>query len=142
MTAALQIRVYDKQIMVFSEELEGPVELGRQSESREGLYTKKLDAGRWRVVIASFDEDAVSRRHALLELLSEGKIRLTNTSSMIPLRLPTGGELAPKMSAEVPIPTILTIGRKTIRVQASDLEELALQGLAEATIAPGQQFGG
>jgi len=59
MTAALQIRVYDKQVLVFSDEFEGPVELGRQSESREGLYTKKLDSGRWRVVIASFDEDAV-----------------------------------------------------------------------------------
>ena len=39
MTAALQVSVYDKHVLVFSEEFDGPVELGRQSEDREGLYS-------------------------------------------------------------------------------------------------------
>src|SRR3954468_24543706 len=101
MADALHVSVYDKKVLVFSEELEGSVELGRQSDTREELYSRKFDAGRWRVAIAGAEENAVSRRHAVLELLSEGKIRLTNASTVIPLRLPGGVELGPKMSSEV-----------------------------------------
>jgi adenylate cyclase len=137
MTPALQVRVYDKQLLVFSEEFDGPVELGRQSESREGLYSTRYESGRWRVVIAASDEDAVSRRHALLEPIGPQCFRLTNASTMIPLRLQGGIELAPKASSEVALPALLAIGRRTIRVQAADSGGLSLQGLAEATIAPG-----
>ena len=51
---------------------------------------------------------------------------------MIPLRLPGGGELPPKMASEVAIPTLLTIGRKTIRLQAAEQINQQLQ-----TAAPG-----
>jgi len=138
MAAALHVSVYDKNLLVYTDEFDGPVELGRQSDGREGLFTKRLEAGRWRVVIASFDEESVSRRHTLLEPLASGKIRLNNTSAIIPLRLVPGGELAPKTSSEVALPVLLTIGRRTVRVQAAETEDLKIQGLAEATIAPGQ----
>ncbi|MBV8270462.1 MAG: adenylate/guanylate cyclase domain-containing protein [Planctomycetaceae bacterium] len=137
MTAPLQIRVYENHELIFSDEFEGIVELGRQNETREALFSKRFDAGRWRLVIANLDEDMVSRRHALLEPISESKIKLTNTSAVIPLRY-QGGELRPRSSGEVSIPTVLTIGRKMVRVQGTDDADLPVQGLAEATLAPGR----
>jgi adenylate cyclase len=137
MAASLQVQVYDKQRLVFSDEFDGPVELGRQSESREGLYAKSFDGGQWRVVIARADEDSVSRRHALLEPLTERKIRLTNRSTVVPLRLPDGTALAPQTTSELVLPAQVTIGRKTIRLQPAETEDLGMSGLAEATIAPG-----
>ena len=137
MTAPLQIRVYEGLKLIFSDDFEGIVELGRQNESREALFSKRFDSGKWRLVIANLDEDRVSRRHALLEPLSEHKVKLTNTSAVIPLRY-QGGELPPRSSGEVTIPTVLTIGRKTVRVQECDDEDLPVQGLAEATLAPGR----
>ncbi len=138
MSTPLQIKIYDKSQLVLSEEFDGKVELGRQSEVRENLYSKRNEGDRWRLVIAALDEDAVSRKHALLEPLDGKSIRLTNTSSVIPLRVPGMDDIPPKGTRELSIPTMLAIGRKTIRVQAAETEDLALQGLEEATVAPGR----
>jgi adenylate cyclase len=138
MATALELLVYDKKVLVYTDEFDGPVELGRQSGSREGLYTKTFKAGQWRVVIASYDEESVSRRHALLEPLPGGRLRLSNTSAMIPIRLVAGGEMAPNTSSEMALPVLLAIGRRTVCVQISDQADPALQTLAQATMAPGR----
>ena len=138
MIGPLSIQVYDGNKLAFSEELDGPVELGRQSDRREGVYSRRPEAGRWRVVIAGVEEDAVSRKHALLEPLANGRLRLTNASSIIPLCLPDGRALEPGLSGEVALPIILAIGRKTVRVESVDLEETGLLGLPQATMAPGR----
>src|SRR4051812_42464413 len=103
MAESWKIRVYDQQQLVFSGEVAGKFELGRQGDSGERLYSKTyLDReGRWRLVVASRDEDSVSRRHALMEPAGAGLARLTNLSAKVAIRLPDGTDLAPKASCEL-----------------------------------------
>src|SRR5207245_11389068 len=119
MSGALQIRVVDHQQIVYSQEFAGPVELGRQIDAQEAMYsTRQVDigywrgvitplpedqkqaaeehfrkAGLWRAVIAQLNEDTVSRHHALLEPLSSGLVKLSNVSSKVPIRLADGQDL-------------------------------------------------
>jgi len=52
MVDSWQIRVYDQQQLVYSGEVSGKVELGRQGDSGERLYSKKYleREGRWRLL--------------------------------------------------------------------------------------------
>jgi adenylate cyclase len=137
MTIPLQIKVYDRQQVVYSGEFNGRIELGRQCEGEDVGRPKRQDNGTWRVVIARFDENTVSRMHALVEPLAENKIKLTNLSAKLPIRLPVGTELGPKAWCEVTIPAILTLGQKTVRVQGPEPDDLMLQSLSEVTRPPG-----
>jgi len=139
MVGLLHIRVYDGKDLAFSGELDGPVELGRQCDRKEGVYSSRPEGGRWRVVIAGLDEDAVSRKHTLLVPVSDGRVRLTNTSSIIPLALPCGRELEPGQSGEVDLPIVLAIGRRTVRVEGVGPAGTGLLALSEATVVPGRQ---
>jgi adenylate cyclase len=138
MTSPWQLRVYDSHQLVFSVNLQGAAELGRQSEGEERPFFQKQQADHRRVVIARLDEDTVSRRHARVEPLSREKVRLTNLSAKLAIRLPDGNELAPASSCELAIPASLTLGKKVVRIQPP--EESApsnLQSLAEVTVPPG-----
>ena len=114
-----QIWVYERQQLVYSGDFDGPVELGRQGESTEAVFSRKFDAenDRWRLIIAGRDEDSVSRKHALLERLDGGRARLTNLSAKVPIRLADGGDVRPGTACELPLPALLLVGRKTVRVQ-------------------------
>ena len=138
MTAPFTIRIFDRDALALTDEFDCAVELGRQSEGREAVYSKRRETNRWRVVIAGLEEQAVSRRHALLEPLPGHRVRVSNTSSLIPLFLASGTELGPNTSIELPYPAVLTIGRKTVRVEEVEEDSDHVQGLAEATIAPGR----
>ena len=118
--APILVRIFDRDTLAYSEEFDGPVELGRQTDLKEGVYTRRLESGRWRVIIAGLEEHAVSRRHAILEPLPGGMLRLTNMSGLIPLGLPDGSEVRPNSSVEVPFPVTLGIGKKTVRLEAGD----------------------
>jgi len=142
MNGLLKIKVFHQQQVVYEGEFAGPVELGRQSEGEDVGRPRRLNSGEWRVVIARFDENTVSRKHALIEPINATKIRLTNLSNKLPIRLPIGTELLPSASSEVMIPAILTLGAKTVRVQECDDEpEIGgLQSLSEVTRPPGRPF--
>jgi adenylate cyclase len=135
-----QIQVYDKQQLVFSTDLTGPAELGRQSAPEETVYSQHASSGRQRVVIARKEEKTVSRQHALLEPQADGSFRLTNLSAERPILLPDGGELGPKDSCALVADAVLTLGQKTIRLEGRDSPSMSLQGLAEPTLAPGQSY--
>src|SRR5947209_13576346 len=122
MVAPVQIQVFDQEQLAFSDEFEGTVELGRQAEQAEDVYKGRLEGDRWRVAIARLKEQFVSRRHALLVPLEGGLVRLTNTSSLIPLTLADGTELAPRATVDLPMPATLSIGRKQIVIKAGDTD--------------------
>jgi adenylate cyclase len=136
MGATIQIQVYEQDQLAFSDDFDGPIELGRQSDPTEETFTGRLEGGRRRVVIAHRKEQTVSRRHALIEPLPGGRVRVTNTSSLIPLALPDGAELAPSATVELPLPTTLTVGRKTILVKEAGPESTLLRGLPQAVPSP------
>src|SRR4051812_1969993 len=108
MNSSWQLRVYDKQELASSLNFSGPVELGRQSEGEDGPFSQKPQPDGKRVVIARFDEDSVSRRHARIELLSRDRAKIVNLSAKLPIRLPDGNELPPGAVRELPLPASLT----------------------------------
>ena len=62
-----QIHVSENQRIIFADEAEAPVELGRQADRSELPYSLRRIDDRWRVIIARLEEHNVSRRHALVE---------------------------------------------------------------------------
>ncbi len=137
MPGTIQIRIYDRFQLVFSEEFDCAVELGRQSSGDPGIYSRRMVDGHWRVIVAGHDENTVSRNHALVAPAGGDKVLLTNLSTKIPVRL-SDGDLAPRGAREVPIPVVLTLGHKTVRVQEPEPDGPALNQLAEATMPPGR----
>ena len=48
MSDSIEIRLFDQDRLLFSDEFGEPVELGRQSDARENLYVKRLQGDQWR----------------------------------------------------------------------------------------------
>ena len=141
MSVAFVIRVYDRGKVVYVGEFAEPVELGRQRQADAGAYTKSVVDGRCRLVIAGQEETSVPRQHAVVTPVDGGKVRLNNLSNAIPVHLFNGDSVAPGASCDVPLPAVLTLGKRTIRVQsvaAEGAEAGTLHRLAEATMAPFQ----
>jgi adenylate cyclase len=130
---------------LFNREFSTPVELGRQNDAGEELYSAHPSgSGRWRAVIARLDEDTLSRRHALLESIDDNHVRLTNLSGKVPVRLLDGNEIAAGASRELALPITLFVGRKQVRIEPQFKRESMLRSLpgarpAEATMA-GSRF--
>jgi adenylate cyclase len=139
MAGTLHLQVMDRHNEVYTGELSGSIELGRQNDGREELYRERLiDRGRWRVVIAPLDEDTISRQHALVELQENGKVRLTNRSAKVPIRLADGTELGPNgTSCVLDLPAMLAIGRRTVQLQTRTPGP-RLRVLASSVLPPGQ----
>jgi adenylate cyclase len=142
--AGLLIRIYDREALAASEECEGPVEVGRQNDPDEPLYAQRQLSGRVRIVVAGIDEQAVSRRQALLEPRASGRLGVTNLSQTVPLRMIGGIAVEPGGAREVELPAVLMLGRKRVVVEPPDSDsendDGSLQRLAEATVAPGRML--
>ncbi len=162
----LQIKIFDKQQLLFEGEFTGAVLLGRQDKG-EDLYRscrvesqkwRKLvpgtneqdgDRDRWKLVVAGWDERNVSRDHAVLEPAAQGKARVTNVSQTLPVMLPAAGDLpkwdgpgTPQPSKIAGLPLFINLGPKTVRVQEFEIEDgEGLQSLSEMTRPPGRLFG-
>ncbi len=138
MNGAWEYRVYDRQQLVYSSEAPGPVELGRQDKGEEGPYSYRQLTGLWRFIVAPFVEDHISRRHVLVEPQSNGRLKITNLSRSLPLRLENAPALKPLATWETLPPVVLVLGHKTVRIQAVQAEAAPLHSLAQATLPPGQ----
>jgi adenylate cyclase len=137
MSQVYEIRVYEKQQLVHTDEFGEPLELGRQARADERLYSLKTEAGRRRMVIARLEEQGISRKHVLLEPIANGRIRLTNLSDTRSIHVDGMNDVRPKAApCELAPPLLLTTGNKTISVQHP--EQAPLNTLAEATRAPGR----
>jgi adenylate cyclase len=142
MSASWRIRIYENQQLVYSHEVAGPLELGRQCDDDPAPYTQKETQGRCRLVIASAEEGFVSRKHALLEPLPSGRVRLTNLSTKVAIGLPQGANLGPAREQEITLPAELTLGQKKVCVEETSVLEPPLQVLPDATMRPGQSLSG
>src|SRR5262249_2859603 len=117
---SVQVRVFENKQEVFSGDFTGPVELGRQNDHAESLYSQKLESQRSRVIIARSAEQTISRKHVLLELADKGKVRLRNLSATTPVLLSDGRELKPSDSLESSLPVILLLGQKTVQLREGE----------------------
>ena len=104
----LNVLIYDQQRPVYSADLPGPLEIGRQSKDEPAPYHQRPQGPGWRLVIARPDEDFISRKHVLVEPLPAGRARVTNLSDVRPVSLRDGTQLKPKTSCETALPLVLT----------------------------------
>ena len=97
----------------------GPVELGRIDPSRavpETLLVAATAEGRVRIPIADLSESDVSRRQARLERLDDGRVRLTNLSTVVAIRCGGRPDVPPGQSVDLPLPSTFRIGRCVLAV--------------------------
>lgn len=127
----LNLRVYENNALVFATEIVGAVELGRQQTGERGALLKYAPGptAAARVVIAPIDDVKVSRRHALLEALDEGRVRVSNVSAASPILLQDATALAAGAARELTLPCRLTIGSKQITLEPRESRPQAIEGL-------------
>jgi adenylate cyclase len=142
MSEPCQLQVYDGHQPVYSADLTGPAELGRQNKGEQAPYCQLQTVEGCRIVLARLDEDMISRRHLRIEPLPEGRVRLTNLSQRQAVRLADGSRLEPGASSEARLPTTVMLGSRTIRLQLPTGPEADenLQSLSEMTRAPGRDI--
>jgi adenylate cyclase len=139
MKAAFQLRVIDedKRTVVFISDYSKRVEIGRQDRGELGPYNQRLESDHWRLVIAPLTEDTTPRHYLSLEPLSDSRILVRNISKAIPIRLSSGEELKPGEALDLPIPSRMMLGKKTLHVVATEAMSGPLNELPEATLPPG-----
>jgi adenylate cyclase len=117
MATGLNIQVFEKTVLRYSDDFDGPVELGRQRTEEAEPYSRKREEDHWRVVMARRDETGISRNHILFEPLADGNVRIKNVSSGQPISMEDGRELRPGLDREVSLPATVRVAGKSIRVQ-------------------------
>jgi sigma-B regulation protein RsbU (phosphoserine phosphatase) len=122
--SGLRIQVYDGQQQVYSADCPGEVELGRQAENEQGPYLLRREGSRSRLVVACLDAVHVPRRYVAAEALVAGRVRITNLGR-VPLEFLDGSPLTPGASREMSMPVFLTVGDKTIGIQAANVAAVA-----------------
>ena len=147
MSETLRITIFDEdRRQVHSEEYAEPVELGRQDRNDGEVYSGRLKDGVMRIPLVAKTETAVSFKQVLVGALPGGWVRLSNQSTVVPIRLleDRGGhelasELGPKSSRDVPLPVTLGIGPRTVRIGAAPArtEAVHLESLAARPLPPG-----
>lgn len=133
---------------VFATDIEGPCELGRQESLDEKPFSKRIIAasGRTRAVIAEKEEDSISRRHLVIEPLEEGRVRMSNASRSVPVRVAEGETavadrlIPPTASIDIWLPVTILVGKKLVRFVIpgqDDSETLDVESLPNLTLPPG-----
>src|ERR1700722_12657278 len=136
MSMRLQVLVYENRQLKETSEFDGPVELGRQRDRDEGLFSCKRENNTWRWVIARRDETTVGRNQMMLYPLADGRVKVSNGSDKQPIRFLDRPDLQPGASCEANLPVLIVLGpTKTLRVQRAG-NAGAINSLADATIPP------
>lgn len=135
--------VYKDKQLVYTGELDGTVELGRQQRPDERPFERRREGPVWRVVVAKINETTISRRQLQLEPLDEGRVRVTNLSSANVLMMEDGKTVEASASRDLILPAVFQVGCLAIRVEGPENEpDLPdLQSLIQPTIMPGSMFG-
>jgi adenylate cyclase len=118
MPTRLHVLVYENRQLKESGEFDGPVELGRQRDRDEVLFSRKKENTTWRWVIARRDETTIGRTQMLLAPLENGRVKVTNGSDKQSIRFLDRPDLQPGASCEASLPVVFVLGTsKTVRVQ-------------------------
>jgi len=137
MSDSWELKVYKEKEPVYSGTFRGPVEVGRQAALEEIPFRPTSASGCCRLAIAGKEESTLARRYVLIEPLAEGGFQITNLSDRLPIGLSERQPLEGNGRCHVPAPALLSLGKWTLRLQQIERPPLALQSLAEATVAPG-----
>jgi adenylate cyclase len=118
----LVVRVYQNDTLLFSTEVVGSVEVGRQRAGERGALLKYSPGpdGASRIVIAGVDDLKVSRRHALLEPLPGERVRVSNISAGSTVSLGDGSVLRPGASRDTALPCRLALGGRQVAIDGPE----------------------
>ena len=147
---ALSLVVYQQQRQVFSTRFDLPVVIGRQQQNEPEPYCQVKAEDSLRVIVAALGESSLSRQQLRIVPEANGAARVVNLSSAVPISIvsrnassstskDTADPIAPHDERVLPVPFVVAVGDRVIRVESSQEEDLNLATLANATLAPGQQ---
>src|SRR5262245_34889128 len=112
MSTRLQVLVFEKGQQVQSAEFDAPVEVGRQRDRDEGLFSRRKEGPGWRWVVARRDETMVGRNQLRLEPLPDGRVRVSNGSDKQPIRFFDGSDLQPTSSRDLALPVQVILSQE------------------------------
>jgi adenylate cyclase len=130
-----KIYISEDQQHLYSFELTGKCELGRQDDGEPCPFNEIAGNGCVRVIIAHSDENNISRRHLHLEPLPDGRLLLANLSTSQHVFLGDGQKLVPGDRRTIQMPVRLGVGRKVLEIEELG-EGPGLATLVTATRAP------
>ncbi|MBI1915592.1 MAG: hypothetical protein HYS12_12795 [Planctomycetes bacterium] len=124
--------------------LRGRTELGRQETTAEALYSSSWRETEryWRVVIARGTEQTIGRHHVLVEMLADGRLQLTNTSTRSTVQIDGGPSLTRGVPYQTEVPSgglVVRLGSsRVVRLQskAAEPEGYSIETLPASTIPP------
>jgi adenylate cyclase len=141
-----RIHVFDNETRVFSADVVGVLELGRQQTGEPSAFTMFSVKEKQRLVIADLTFTKIARHQLRIEPLQDGTLRLTNLSSNVALRLRGEEPLEVETSRVLVMPVTVYIS-PTQYVKLHDVTPESnagpgLESLTTRTLAPGmrQQF--
>lgn len=123
--------------VVFTHELAGPLEIGRQQPDEPGpceLLTGQQPA---RLIVAALQETDIARRQLLAAPLATGEWRLQNLSRTVTLQVVGGALLPPQSEVTLAPPASIALNPRLILTFEQRTAAERLQGLGEATMLPG-----
>ena len=134
----VQLKIYQNRRLVFSTDLDAPMEVGRQRVDEPEPYQRISESSGVRLVIAKREETSISRNHARFAPQPDGKVQITNLSAHISLPLHPHELLAAGESRNIELPALLTMGDKVVRLEQAVLDDdLRVERLSQPTLAPG-----
>ena len=134
----LQIQILQDRQIVFSENFDRTIEIGRQRKDEVAPFAINRQSEPHRLIIASNHELNFSRSYARIEILGD-QLKVTNTSSRSSIEVNagplTGGKrvLAANETVVVGLPVTIRLGNREIEVQPAESD---LVGLAQQTLPP------
>ncbi|MBS0264225.1 MAG: adenylate/guanylate cyclase domain-containing protein [Planctomycetes bacterium] len=135
------LRILDRQKEVYSEEHDGELELGRQQPNEAGPYHRSQAGTTQRLVIAPIEERKIARRQLMVRPREEGRLELSNLSSVSTVSLVGGEPIPPGATALVNLPARLVFTTDLELVFDYSSSYVELNSLAMMTMRPGASIG-
>lgn len=138
----LRLEIYRQDRLVHADEIQRPVELGRQQAPREPLFLSQPGTSADRLVVAPLEERTVSRRHLLVEPLAFDRLRITNLTEKGTVQL-DDMLMQPGATRELSVPYQLNVGNyqvKFLPVQGQTVALSTLPPIAESRLIKSDSF--
>lgn len=117
MDTCLKVELFQNSSSIYADEFSEPVELGRQQNRNEPVYTRQKDDSGWRVAIARIEDVFVPRRYVRIEPLANNRVRVVNLSAKHTIQSDRGVEVPPNEAGEFLTPSVLTLGERYLRIE-------------------------
>jgi adenylate cyclase len=125
---------------VYSGELDGDLEIGRQQPDEPAPFELLETGATRRLIVAPLEERKIARRQLLVRMLDDNRIELTNLSSVSSVSLKDGEPLVPGATAVARLPANLGLGPNLQLLFDDPASSTELNSLPMATLRPGSSM--